>query len=243
MSHGFFATIFYIPFYNAFVYLTNVLPGHAAWLAVVLLTLIIRFVLFPLSKKSIRTQLLMKQIEPEIQKIKENVKDKNEQGKQTLDLYRKRGVNPFAGFFLVLIQLPILIGLYRVFRSGFPKIDFSLLYSFVHAPASVSMMFLGADLLVSIKLRFILAILAVITQFIQINLSLPKVTRKENASFQHDLAYSMNMQMRYILPLIMFPIAYISSVIALYLVTTNLFMTAQELFVKRKMEAKFKAVN
>jgi membrane protein insertase Oxa1/YidC/SpoIIIJ len=46
----------------------------------------------------------------------------------------------------------------------------------------------------------------------------------------------MNVQMRYILPLIMFPIAYISSVIALYLITTNLFMTAQELFVKRKME-------
>jgi membrane protein insertase Oxa1/YidC/SpoIIIJ len=86
----------------------------------------------------------------------------------------------------------------------------------------------------------VLAILAVITQFIQINLSLPKVVKKAGGSFQTDLAHSMNVQMRYIFPLIMFPIAYISSVLALYLITTNLFMTAQELFVKRKLEKQIK---
>jgi YidC/Oxa1 family membrane protein insertase len=236
MSHGFFATVFYIPFYNAFVFLVNILPGQSAWLGVVILTLVIRFILFPLSKAAIRTQLSMKQVEPELKAIREKVKDRNEQGKQTLELYRKKGINPFAGFFLVLIQLPILIGLYRVFRSGLPKIDPTILYGFVHTPGSISMSFFGANLLTSIPLRITFAILAVITQFIQINLSLPKVTRQQGGSFQNDLAYSMNVQMRYILPLIMFPIAYISSVIALYLITTNLFMTAQELFVKRKME-------
>jgi YidC/Oxa1 family membrane protein insertase len=237
MISGFFTTVFYIPFYNAFVFILNILPGHGAGLAVILLTLIIRFVLFPLSKKSIRTQILMKQIEPEVQKIKEKYKDNNaEQGKKMLELYREKGINPFAGFLLILIQLPILIGLYHVFQSGFPNVDTTILYGFVQAPTAISMQFLGFDLLTSTPLRLILAILAVITQFIQINLSLPKSKKATGpTTFQQDLAHSMNIQMRYIFPLIMFPIAFISSVIALYLITTNIFMTAQELFVKRKM--------
>ncbi|MCC2631100.1 MAG: 60 kDa inner rane insertion protein preprotein translocase subunit YidC [Candidatus Paceibacter sp.] len=242
MSHGFFATIFYIPLYNALVWLIDILPGHPAWVAVVLLTVIIRFVLYPLSKSSIKTQILMKQIEPEIQKIREKITDKAEQGRKTLELYRSKGINPFAGFLLLLIQLPIVFGLYKVFSSGLPKIDTTLLYSFVAVPESVAMSFFGLDL-ASAPLRIVLAILAVITQFIQINLALPKVTRKEGGTFQNDLAYSMNMQMRYILPLIMFPIAYISAVIALYLITTNIFMTAQEIFVKRRMERQLNATN
>jgi YidC/Oxa1 family membrane protein insertase len=236
MSHGFFATVFYIPFYNAFVFIVNLLPGHTAWIGVVLLTLLIRFVLFPLSKKSIRTQILMKKIEPEVQKIKDTVKDTQQQSLQTLALYKEKGVNPFAGLLLVLIQLPILIGLYRVFRSGLPHIDGSILYPFIHAAEPVSMHFFGTDL-ESKVLRIVFAIIAVVTQFIQINLSLPKSVKKAGpSSFQQDLAHSMNMQMRYIFPLIMFPIAYISAVISLYLITTNLFMTGQELLVKRKME-------
>lgn len=236
MSHGFFATVFYIPFYNAFVFIINLLPGHSAAWAVIILTLIIRFVLFPLSKKSIRTQIMMKKVEPAIQKVKETVKDSREQSMKILALYKEKGINPFAGFLLVLIQLPILIGLYRVFQSGLPKIDMTLLYSFIQAPTEVAMHVFGIGLEVQ-GLRIALAIIAVVTQFIQINLSLPKSVKKEGPSnFQQDLAHSMNVQMRYIFPLIMFPVAYISSVIALYLITTNIFMTAQELLVKRKME-------
>ncbi len=236
MEHGFFATVFYIPFYNAFVFIINLLPGHSAAWAVVLLTIIIKFVLFPLSKQSIRTQIMMKKIEPDVQKIKDTVKDTREQSMKILGLYKERGVNPFAGFLLILIQLPILIGLYQVFQSGLPQIDLTLLYSFVKAPAEVAMHLFGIGL-DSKVLRVVLAIIAVVTQFIQINLSLPKSVKKAGpSSFQQDLAHSMNVQMRYIFPLIMFPIAYISSVIALYLITTNVFMTGQELLVKRKME-------
>ena len=238
MLHQFFATLFYIPIYNVLIWLIDLMPGTSAGLAVVLLTIIIRTALFPLSKKSIKTQLQMKKIEPEVNAIKEKIKDKTEQGRRILALYKEKDVNPFAGFFLILIQFPILIGLYQVFISGLPKVDSSLIYSFVHIPNMISMQFLGVDLTSNV-LKITLAILAVLTQFIQINLSLPKTTKKENASFQNDLAYSMNMQMRYIFPLIMFPIAIISAVIALYLVTTNIFMICQELFVKRKMAKKY----
>lgn len=228
-----FSTLFYVPFYNALIFCINFLSFHNAGVAAVVLTLIIRIILFPLSKQAIKTQLQMKQVEPELKKIRETIKDKQEQAKQTMQLYKDRGVNPFASIFLLLIQLPILIGLYQVFRSGLPKINTAILYSFIAVPPTIHMSFLGISLVGN---SVLLAIIAVITQFIQLQLSLPKVKKSEKRSFQNDLAYNMNVQMKYIFPLIMFPIAYISPVIALYLITTNIFMTGQELFVRRKME-------
>ncbi len=237
MTHGFFATLFYIPIYNVLIFVINSIPGHSAGIAVIAVTVIIRLVLYPLSRKSIKTQLQMRQIEPEVQKIKEKVKDRQEQARQLMQLYKDKDVNPFAGLFLILIQFPILIGLYRVFISGLPKIDATLLYSFVHMPASVGMTFLGINLM---QKSIIVAILTVITQFIQLNLALPSVKKGDDASFKGDLAYSMNMQMKYIFPLIIFPIAYISAVIGLYLLTSNIFMIFQELYVRKTLKKHYK---
>jgi YidC/Oxa1 family membrane protein insertase len=234
MSHGFFSTIFYIPLYNALILCINFLSWHNAGLAVIILTIIIRFILFPLSRSAIKTQLQMKQIEPELKKIRDTVKDKQEQARLTMQVYKERGVNPFSSVLLLLIQLPILIALYQVFRSGLPKIDPTILYSFVAAPASVSMNFLGISLLGS---SIVLAVFAVITQFFQLQLALPKVEKSQERSFQSDLAYSMNTQMKYVFPLILFPVAYISPVVGLYLTASNIFMILQEIFVRRRLAA------
>jgi YidC/Oxa1 family membrane protein insertase len=228
------------PLYNFLIIILAFVPGGNAGLAVIILTLIIRLILFPLSKKSIKTQLQMRQIEPDLKKIRETYKDRQEQATKTMQLYKEREINPFAGLLLALIQIPILFSLYRVFYGGFGTINTSMLYGFVHAPAHISMLFLGIDL--SHK-SIVLAVIAVITQFIQLNISLPSSKKIEQAekspSFQNDLARSMNMQMKYIFPLIMFPIAYISAVLALYFVTSNIFMIFQELFVRRKLAAKY----
>ncbi len=231
-----FTIIFYIPLYNALIFCINFLSFHNAGLAVVVLTLIIRIILFPLSRQAIKTQLQMKLVEPELKKIRETIKDKQEQAKQTMQVYKNSGINPFASIILLIIQLPILIALYQVFRSSLPKVTLSILYPFITAPGVVYMSFLGINLTSS---SIVLAIVAVITQFIQLQLSLPKVEKSKERSFQNDLAYNMNVQMKYIFPLIIFPIAYISSVLALYLITTNIFMTFQEIFVRRRMAQKY----
>lgn len=233
---SFFSIILYTPLYNALVFCIDFLSFHNAGLAIVVLTIIIRIVLFPLSRQAIKTQLQMKQVEPELQKIRDTIKDKQEQAKQTMRVYKERGVNPFASIFLLIIQLPILIGLYQVFRSSLPKIDAAILYPFIAAPTSVHMSILGISLIGN---SIILALVSVITQFIQLQLSLPKVKKSEKRSFQNDLAYNMNVQMKYIFPLILFPIAYISPVIAIYLITSNIFMTLQELFVRRRLAAQY----
>jgi YidC/Oxa1 family membrane protein insertase len=236
MSHGIFATLFYIPLYNALIYLISIIPGHSAGLAVIVLTLLIKLILFPLSKKAIETQLQMKQIEPDLAKIKEKVTDKQEQARQTMQLYKDRGINPFASFLLLIIQFPILIALYQVFKSNLLKIDLTLLYGFVHSPQVVNMSLLSINIA---QRSVVLAILAVITQFIQLNISLPKTKKSDKPSFQNDLAHSMNFQMKYILPLILFPVALISSVIALYLLTSNTFMILQELVVRRRLAKRY----
>jgi membrane protein insertase Oxa1/YidC/SpoIIIJ len=65
---------------------------------------------------------------------------------------------------------------------------------------------------------------------------LPKSKRKENQSFQEDLAHNLNLQMRYLTPITIIIVGYFSAVIALYLTASNTFMIAQELLVRRKLE-------
>ena len=90
-------TFFFDPLYNALVLLFTILPWADAGIIVVLLTILVRLVIFPLSKKAVLTQVKMSEIAPELAKIKEQYKDKTEeQARQTLALYREKGVNPFS---------------------------------------------------------------------------------------------------------------------------------------------------
>ena len=81
----------------------------------------------------------MKAIEPELKKLKERYKgDKEGEARATMELYRTNNVNPFASILVLIIQLPVLICLYWVFRTAqLPAINDALLYGFVHAPAQV----------------------------------------------------------------------------------------------------------
>ncbi|MDO5581040.1 MAG: YidC/Oxa1 family insertase periplasmic-domain containing protein [Planctomycetia bacterium] len=83
-------------------------------LAIILLTIVVRLCLFPLSLKQIVSSLKMQQIQPEIAKLKEKYKD-DQQGmmRAQQELFRKSGVNPLGGCLPLLIQLPIFIGLYK----------------------------------------------------------------------------------------------------------------------------------
>ncbi len=242
-------TLVYNPLYNGLIYLMDVLPWIDAGLAIVIFTIIVKLILFPLSKKAVTTQLKMKKVEPELNALKEKYKDdKQLHAKKTMELYRTNGINPFAGIILILIQLPIIIALYRVFLSGFSNIDASILYSFVHVPIAINTEFLGLVDITSKSL--ILALLAGVSSFIQVKLSVPPVSKSEKLRenmtkeerFKHDLTRSMGLQMRYMLPALAFFVSWtISGAIAVYWITSNLFSIGQELVIRRsikKAEAK-----
>ena len=227
------------PIYNAFVALFTLIPWGGAGVAIIIITLLVRLVLFPLSKKAVMAQVEMQRIAPELQKIKEKYKDnQEEQARKTLALYKERKVNPFAGIFVLFIQLPVIFALYHIFiATSFPLIDTHLLYSFVPAPESVSSVFLGMDLT---RKSVILALLAAVSTFFQMKLAMPPAKKDPNTKpgFADDLARNMQSQMKYFFPFLVFFIAYsISGVVALYWLTTNLFTIGQEIVVRRRVKA------
>jgi len=217
----------------------DALPWFDAGVIVVLFTIIIKLVLYPLSKKASISQIRMKEIEPELKAVKEKYKnDSQELAKKTMEIYKQNNVNPFSSIFVILIQLPIIFSLYYVFfRSGLPDLNMDLLYSFVPRPETINMNFLG---LIDITEKSVaLALLAGISSYFQALVVSPKLGPKgPNPSFQDDLARGMSMQMKYIFPVIVFFISItVSGVVALYWFTSNVFTIFQELYIRRTTKA------
>ena len=234
--------VLYQPLLNALAFLVSIIPGGDVGLAVIVLTVLVKVVLLPLSQKSIESQAEMNILAPELNKIKTSGASKEEQAKLTFDLYKKHKVNPFSGCLLVLIQIPVIFALYYVFLKGI-NFEGGLLYSFVHVPEHINMIFLG--ILDISKKSLILAILAGVSQYLQAYF-MPKPTTPSTAggfpaSFSDAFSKSMQMQMKYIFPFVVAFIAYsVSGAVALYWITSNLFMVGQQLYVKR--EKTFKTV-
>jgi len=237
MISGLFHTFFYNPIYNGLVFLIDIVPFADVGIAIVILTILVKLIMFPISQKAVRTQFLMKGLQPHLEKIKEKyAKDKQEQARKTMALYKEKGINPFSGIFLILLQIPIILALYWVFfRGGLPEIDISLLYSFVREPSLVNMEFLGTIDMAGRSV--VLAFLAGLSQYFQIKLSLPTLKKRNNdASLKDDFARSFQLQMRYMLPLFIFGFSYfISAAVALYWFTSNIFAVGQEIFLRKKL--------
>jgi YidC/Oxa1 family membrane protein insertase len=234
-----FHTIISAPLYNGLIILLNLGTWMDVGIAVIVLTILVKTALFPLSLKAARTQRVMKELEAPMKEIKEKYKDnREEQGRKLLDLYRNNNINPFSSFVVLFIQLPVIFGLYWLFlKGGLPEVNMDLLYSFVPKPDEISMYFLGFVDMASKNVP--LAILAGVTQHFQARFALPPIEpRAENATFQEDFARSLQVQMKYVLPIIIIYIAYIASAaVALYWITSNIFAIGQELHVKKKIEA------
>jgi YidC/Oxa1 family membrane protein insertase len=233
-------TFFFDPVYNGLVFFIDVIPGGDVGLSIIAIVILVKTILLPLSIKAAKTQRIMREIEPKLKEIKETLKDKREeQALAMMKIYREAGMNPFASIFLMFLQIPILIALYLSVYSGggiaLPAINVDVLYLFIAAPEAVSMNFLGWFDITGKSL--ILAALAGITQFYQVKLSIPALPpRDPNAApdFKADFGRNMQLQMRYVMPIIIFFVAYsISSAIALYFVVSNLVALAQEVYVKK----------
>ncbi|HEY4490222.1 MAG TPA: YidC/Oxa1 family membrane protein insertase [Candidatus Paceibacterota bacterium] len=232
-----FHDVFYQPLYNGLILFIHTFPWLDAGFAIIFFTLIVKFILFPLSRKATVAGIEMKKIEPELTKIREKYKtDKQEQAKRTWELYKNKKVSPFGSILPILIQLPIIFALYFIFlKSGLPAVDETLKYSFIPLPEKINMNFLG---FIDITGKsWILAIAAGVSSFFQMRVSAPPISTDGKRSFQSDLARSMNIQMRYFFPVIVLFISYsISGVVALYWFTSNIFTLVQEKLIRRKFK-------
>lgn len=165
-----FNILLYYPITNILVVLYNTLAFGDLGVAIIIITIIVRLCLAPMQQKTLQQQAIMQRIKPEIIKIQEQYKDNKE--KQTillLELYKKHKINPFNTFLILLIQLPILLALFRVFTNGLGENISNIIYPFIYNPGSFNPIFLG--ILDLNKTNIILIIIITITQFIQIYLS------------------------------------------------------------------------
>jgi len=217
------------PLYNGLIFLFDTFPWMDAGLAVIVFTIIVRLILFPLSKKSIVAQVRMKELAPELEMLKKTVPDKQKQAVQVMELYKKKGINPFSSIFLLFLQLPIIWALYSIFvNSGLPEVNAELLYSFVSVP-EIRMGFLG--LFDISKRSIILSVLASVAQFLQLHYSL---ATNKSSSPSTDPMQDVMKNMKYVFPVIIFIISYqVSAVVAIYWTVSSLFTLGQELVVRR----------
>jgi len=232
MLHSLWETILYKPLVNLLAFFVSVIPGGDVGLAIILLTVLVKIILMPLASRSIKSQAKMAAIQPDIEKIKASGKSKEEQARLTFELYKQNKTNPFSGCLLVLIQIPIIFALYYSFYRG---INFSseILYTFTPNPESINSMFLGFLDMSSKSLP--LAILAGASQFVQAYfMPKPPVTNNKG-TFGESFQKSLQLQMKYVFPIILGFIAYsISGAIALYLFVSNIFATLQQIYLARR---------
>ena len=115
MLHNIWDAVLYNPLVNILAFLVSIVPNGDVGIAIVVLTILVKFALFPLSQRSIESQAKMALLAPELNKIKESGASKEEQAKKTFELYKLHKTNPFSGCLLVLIQIPIIFALYYFF--------------------------------------------------------------------------------------------------------------------------------
>lgn len=243
-----FNEVLYKPLYNLLIIFYNIIPGHDLGIAIIILTVLLRLALHPLSKKAIKSQRQLQEIQPEIKALQEKYKsDPQKQAAMVMEFYREKKISPMSGCLPLLIQLPLLIALYQVFLAGLHSNGLVNLYGFVAKPEVLSPMMMGVlDLS---KSNIILALVAGLAQFFQTKTlmkvnnknkaTIKKIDNKEEKSFASDFSETMNKQMLYVMPFFtVFISASLPAGLAVYWIVTSVFsILEQQLMLKNKAQA------
>ena len=232
---NFFYIILYQPLFNCLVVLYDYVSWRDFGIAIIFLTLIIRVLLYPTSVKAVVSQRSLQKLQPQISELQKKYKnDKERQAKEILDLYKKEKINPFSGLLLALIQLPILLALYRVFWGGLNPEQLVGLYKFVLNPGHINPLFI--HLIDLSKPSIIFAILAGLTQYFQTKMLLPPSPQtSNNQSKEADISMVMQKQMVYFMPVFTVIILIsLPSALGLYWTISGLFSIIQQYFIFNK---------
>jgi len=226
-----FHTFFYQPLFNGLIFLYNILPVHDLGIAIVLFTVIIRLILYPLNQKAIVSQAALSKLQPQIKEVQEKQKgDKVKQSQALMELYKKNNINPAAGCLPLLVQLPVLFALYQVFLAGLDPNKINGLYFFVQKPEVINLMFLG--LIDLSHANYVLAILAGLFTYFQ---SKMMTNTQVTTSKEGDFSSILNKQMLYFMPLFTVFIAWkFPAGLTLYWVVITLFGIIQQYLILKK---------
>ncbi len=218
-----FNEIFYKPLFNGLIFLYNIVPGHDMGVSIIILTILIRLVIWPLTNKGIKNQRILAKIQPQIEEIKKKFKgEKEAQAKALMKLYSENKINPLAGFLPLIIQIPIIIALWQVFLHSV-NLDLNSLYSFISAPEKIQPIFIGLFDLSNKSV--VLAVVAGALQYFQTKMIMPN----KPAGGSHDFSSILSKQMLYLGPVLSIVIFWsLPAALPLYWIVVTLLTILQQ---------------
>lgn len=225
-------TIVYYPILNALVFLYQTAAFQDLGVAIILVTLLIRLVLYPVFHKSTKHQMIAQKLQPELERItKEHKNNKEKQVEKTMALWRAHGTNPFSGVALTVVQIPVLIALYQIFVQSVSSATLEGLYSFVVPPADgLHKMFLG--LLALDKQSKLMVGAAALAQYLQARAAAPPAT----AGSSRSGALARNMALvGPVITAVLFIALKLPDAVSLYWTVTTVATIAQQAIVKKHL--------
>jgi YidC/Oxa1 family membrane protein insertase len=242
-----FNTIFFQPILNLLVWLYVTVPGQDIGIAIILLTIIVKIVLYPLTHLQIKQQRSMQELQPKIEEIRKRLKDdKEKQAAELMALYKTEKVNPASSCLPLLVQLPVFLALFHALQVGLKSESLNVLYPFVANPQNINTMFLGLFDLT--QPNYVLAVLAGLVQFWQTKMILQppaatvtpppsELAGKEGAK-DESMTAMMNKQMTYMMPIMTVVIGFsLPGGLTLYWLVMSLLTVVQQYFVLKKRVA------
>ena len=241
-------------FYNLLIFFTWLVPGHYVWVAIVIITTLIRLAFLKPTLNMTRMQQKQKELAPHLEAIKTTHKgDKQAEQKATMDLYKEHGVNPLSGCLPMLVQIVVLIFFYQVFiKIGIKELKPELLYSFLPRPESINSSFAGYDLSQTVHqlfklgggggyLALLFPILAAVTQLIsalQTRALQPQI-KKDSRETADAFSRALSSQMTFLFPLMTAYISYtLTSALSIYWITQTVLLVVQQYYIMKKNPAK-----
>jgi len=237
-----FDAILIAPLVNALFFIYGIIPGHDFGLSIILLTILIRLVLWPLANKQLHSQKKMQALQGDIAKVREKAAgDKQKESAMLMELYKEKEVNPFSACLPTLLQFPILIAMFVVFKKATGSIAGveQLLYTPVKNLPYIQQIISGQipfntdlfGLINMAKPSIALAIIAGITQFAQVKMITPSKQKTNTKDPQAQMTSLMN----YTFPALTVFIAWsLPAALPTYWITTNLVAIFQQWLVMRK---------
>ena len=232
------------PILNLLLWLYDVIPGQDIGIAIIILTIIVKAVLYPFAVQQIKQQRSMQALQPKMEEIRKRLADDKEaQAKELMELYKTEKVNPAASCLPLLIQLPVFIALYHALQSGLTSNGLEHLYAFVPNPGQVDATLFGlVDLA---NPNYVLAILAAGVQYWQtkqIMATTPKAAshppsevKGTEGAKDESMAAMMNKQMLYVMPLVTVVIGFsLPGGLTLYWLVMSILTVAQQWYMIKK---------
>ncbi len=230
-----FQVIFYQPIFNLLIFFYDAIPGKDIGISIILLTILVKLILWPLSAKALKSQKALADIQPKVEELKKQYAGKKDElAKAMMALYSKEKVSPASSCVALVIQLPVFIALYRALASGLKSSGFELLYPFVKNPGTIHPSLLGFLDLAAPSVA--LALLAAITQYFQAKMMVTRQQPKGTPGAEDEqVLAAVNKQMVYMMPAFTLFLGFkLPGGLALYWFMTNLLAVAQQAYFFRK---------